>query len=472
MFSTGAPNSGSDVRISRRGCLRVGGLTLGGWALPEILRAEAASGARPAAKGVIMVVLPGGPTHLDMYDLKPDAPAEVRGEFKPIPSRVPGVEICELLPKLARMADRLTFIRSLVGFIDDHNTHWCTTGWESHPPMESSPIVPGYPDGDWPSLGAILSKQFGQRVRGVPPSIDLTPNDSDARFILRTATGQPGFLGKAHSAFEVAAMEAGNSSVPEIGPSRLSNRRALLAGFDQYRRGVDRDLSNKGLDEFQRQAFDILTSSRLAEALDLDREDLSTRRRYGLDRQYPQEREGKTYLDRFLMARRLIEAGARYVALAFSRNPFGRMLKGDFNWDWHKDCFNLARGTLPLFDLGMSALISDLGDRGLLDETLVVAWGEFGRTPRINRDAGRDHWAKVGGALLAGGGLHHGQVVGSTTRLGEEPRTRPVHFREVFATMYHQLGVDSERTWFTDLSGRPQPLVGHHLPMQELVGIA
>ena len=143
MLSSSVPNSGSDLRISRRGCLRVGGLTLGGLALPEILRAEAAVGARPTAKGVIMVVLPGGPSHLDMYDLKPDAPAEVRGEFRPIPSRVPGVEICELLPRLARMADRLTLIRSLVGFLDDHNTHWCTTGWESHPPMDSSPIVPG-----------------------------------------------------------------------------------------------------------------------------------------------------------------------------------------------------------------------------------------------------------------------------------------------------------------------------------------
>lgn len=471
MLTTSGPNSGSDFRISRRGCLRLGGLALGGSALPTILRAEAAAGARPAAKGVIMVVLPGGPSHLDMYDLKPDAPAEVRGEFRPIGSRVPGVEICELLPRLAGMTDRLTLVRSLVGFLDDHNTHWCTTGWESHPPMDSSPIVPGYPDGDWPSLGAILSRQLGPRARGIPPSVDLTPNDADARFILRTATGQPGFLGKAHAAFEVAAMERDNLSLPGIGLNRLSNRRALLAGFEGYRRRVDRELATSGLDEFQRQAFEILTSSRLAEALDLDREDLSTRRRYGLDREYPNERGGKTYLDRFLLARRVIEAGARCVTLTFSRNPFGRMLKGDYNWDWHKDLFKVARGTLPLFDLGLSALIGDLEDRGLLDDILVVVWGEFGRTPRINKDAGRDHWAKVGGALLAGGGLHHGQVIGSTTRLGEEPRARPVHFREVFATLYHQLGVDTEQTQLTDLSGRPHSLIGDHRPMRELIGI-
>ena len=164
MVTASGPHFGPDVRISRRCCLRVGGLTLGGFVLPEILGAEAAAGARPIAKGVILVVLPGGPSHLDMYDLKPDAPAEVRGEFRPVGSRVPGVEVCELLPRLARRADRLTLIRSLVGFLDDHNTHWCTTGWESHPPMDASPIVPGYPDGDWPSLGAILSKQLGQRA--------------------------------------------------------------------------------------------------------------------------------------------------------------------------------------------------------------------------------------------------------------------------------------------------------------------
>ncbi|MGE3818429.1 MAG: DUF1501 domain-containing protein [Isosphaeraceae bacterium] len=471
MDSTRGPSLTSDVRISRRGWLKVGGLTLGGMALPEILRAEAANaGTGRAAKGVIVVVLPGGPSHLDMYDLKPDAPAEVRGEFQPIATRVPGVEICEALPKLANMTDRITLIRSLVGFLDDHNTHWCTTGWESHPPMDSSPIVPGYPEGDWPSLGAILSKRFGPRTRGVPPSIDLTPNDADARFILRTPTGQPGYLGKAHAAFEVASIDQGDLSLPGLGQNRLSNRRALLAGFEEFRRHLDRHPATEGMDEFQRQAFDVLTSPRLAEALDLDREDATTRRRYGLDQDYPSERDGKTYLAQFLMARRLIEAGARCVTLAFSRSPFGRMLKGDYNWDWHKDLFNEARGTLPLFDVGLSALIGDLEDRGLLDDTLVVCWGEFGRTPKINKDAGRDHWAKVGGALLAGGGLRHGQVIGSTTRLGEEPRTRPVHFREVFASLYQRLGIDTEHTRFNDLSGRPHSLVGHHRPMPELLG--
>ena len=189
-----------------------------------------------------------------------------------------------------------------------------------------------------------------------------------------------------------------------------------------------------------------------------------------MERSYPGERQGKTLLDQFLLARRVIEAGARCVTLAFSRWPFGRMLQGDYNWDWHKDNFNEARGALPLFDVGMSALIEDLDRRGLLEDIVVVAWGEFGRTPRINKNAGRDHWPNVCGALLAGGGMRHGQVIGSTSRWGEEPKDRPVHFREVFASLYDRLGIDVATTQFHDLAGRPQYLVGEYRPMAELVG--
>jgi uncharacterized protein (DUF1501 family) len=244
----------------------------------------------------------------------------------------------------------------------------------------------------------------------------------------------------------------------------------LLNGFDQFRKDVDRANSADGIDEFHKQAFEVLTSPRLAEALDLSREDAATKARYGLDAQYSGEREGKTLLDQFLLARRVIEAGARCVTLAFSRWPFGRMLTGDYNWDWHRDNFNEARGALPLFDLGLSTLIEDLSDRGLLDEIAVVAWGEFGRTPKINANAGRDHWPNVAGGLLAGGGMKTGQVIGSTTRLGEEPLNRPVHFREVFATLYRQLGIDVGTTQFDDLSGRPQYLVDNQRPMPELIG--
>jgi hypothetical protein len=456
--------------MSRRSWLRIGGLALGGIALPDILRAEAVSGTSNPAKGIIMVLLPGGPTHLDTFDLKPDAPAEIRGEFLPIATNVQGIEICELMPRLARMADKLAIIRSLVGFRDDHNTHWCSTGWESHPTMPSSPMVPGYPPGDWPSLGSVLSKRFGPRVLGVPPCVDLTPIDPDARFILRTPPGQPGYLGAAHAGFEAAAVDRRNITLHGVSLRRLGDRRALLASFDRFRRQVDTGGLTDGIDEFHRQAFEVLTSSRLANALDLTREDSGVRSRYGLDRDYPGEREGRTLLDQFLLARRVIEAGARCVTLAFSRWPFGRMLQGDYNWDWHKNLFAEARGALPLFDLGMSALIEDLDERGLLDDIAIVVWGEFGRTPRINKDGGRDHWPKVASALLAGGGMRCGQVLGSTTRWAEEPLTRPVHFREVFATLYQRLGIDVATTQFVDLAGRPQYLVGDHRPLPELIG--
>jgi len=456
--------------VSRRSCLQIGGLALGGLSLPEILRAEAESKSDRPIKGVIMVILPGGPTHLDMYDLKPDAPAEIRGEFSPIATKVPGLDVCELMPGLAGIADKLSLVRSLHGFQNDHNTHWCSTGWESHDVMPASPLIPGFPPGGWPSLGSVLSKQFGPLVPGVSPAVDLVPTDADARFIMRIGPTQPGFLGSAHAGFEVDAVDRRNLRLNGVSLRRLGDRRQLLSSFDQFRRQVEIDGLGDGIDEFQKQAFEVLTSPRLAEALDLSRVKRSVKKRYGLEEEYPNERNGKTYLHQFLLARRVIEAGARCVTIAFSRWPFGRMLRGDYNWDWHKDNFNEARGALPLFDLGLSTMISELGESGLLDDIAVVAWGEFGRTPKINANAGRDHWPNVAGALLAGGGMNHGQVIGSSSRLGHEPHERPVHFREVFASLYQRLGIDVGTTQFTDLGGRPHYLVGEHRAMTELVG--
>jgi hypothetical protein len=476
MLTIPGPTSRYCDGVNRRAWLRIGGLALGGLSLPDFLRAEKLQNANSRrAKGIIMILLPGGPSHLDMYDLKPDAPVEIRGEFRPIATKVPGIEFCEHLPRLAAIADKVTVVRSLMGFLNDHNTHWCTTGWESHPAMPASPLVPGFPPGNWPSIGSILSRQLGTRVRGVPPSVDLSPVDPDARFILRTAPGQPGFLGPAHAGFEVGNVDRDSIVLNGISLSRLADRRALLARFDRFRREADRRRANPqleigdGLDEFHDQAFDVLTSPALARALDLSDEDPATRRRYGLDATYPTEREGKTLLDQFLLARRVIEAGARCVTLSFSRWPFGRMLQGDYNWDWHKNCFDEGRGALPLFDMGVSGLIRDLDQRGMLDDIAVVAWGEFGRTPKINANAGRDHWPNVGGALVAGGGMKTGQVIGSTTKWGDEPKTRPVHFREIFATLYERMGIDVQTTQFRDLGGRPQFLVGGHRPLPELL---
>jgi len=456
--------------MTRRSCLQIGSLAMGGMSLPEILRAESESKSDRPIKGVIMVIMPGGPTHLDMYDLKPDAPSEIRGEFDPIETKVQGMEVCELMPGLAGIADKLSLIRSLHGFQNDHNTHWCSTGRKSHDEMASSPLIPGFPPGGWPSLGAILSKRFGPRVAGVSPAVDLVPTDADAQFIMRIGATQPGFLGSAHAGFEVGAVDRRNLRLNGVSLRRLGDRRQLLSSFDRFRRQVEIDGLGDGIDEFQNQAFEVLTSPRLAEALDLSREDPAVKKRYGLEEQYPNERTGKTYLHQFLLARRVIEAGARCVTIAFSRWPFGRMARGDYNWDWHKDNFNEARGALPLFDLGLSTMISELDEHGMLDDIAVVAWGEFGRTPKINSTAGRDHWPNVAGALLAGGGMNHGQMIGTSSRLGHEPHERPVHFQEVFASLYQRLGIDVATTQLTDLGGRPHFLVGNHRAMPELVG--
>ena len=444
--------------MTRRSCLQIGSLALGGLSLPEILRAEAESKLDRPIKGVIMVILPGGPTHLDMYDLKPDAPSEIRGEFDPIATRVPGMDVCELMPGLAGIADKLSVVRSLYGFKNDHNTHWCSTGWESHDEMPASPLVPGFPPGGWPSLGSVLSKQLGPLVPGVSPAVDLVPTDADARFIMRIGPTQPGFLGSAHAGFEVDAVDRRNLRLNGVSLRRLGDRRQLLSSFDRFRRQVEIDGRGDGIDEFHQQAFEVLTSPRLAEALDLSREERSVKKRYGLEEEYPNERNGKTYLHQFLLARRVIEAGARCVTIAFSRWPFGRMARNDYNWDWHKDNFNEARGALPLFDLGLSTMISELDERGLLDDIAVVSWGEFGRTPKINSNAGRDHWPWVYSLALAGAGIRPGTVYGASDAAAACPASTPRDPADMAATLYHLLGINPE-TRIHDFLGRPHSLV-------------
>ena len=469
MLSIPGPGSACCGGVNRRSFLRIGGLALGGMSLPQLLKAESESGTRAPHKGIIMVLLPGGPSHLDMYDLKPNAPQEIRGEFSPIQSSVPGIEICELMPRMAAMMDKLVPIRSLYGAIDDHNMHQCVTGWESHPQQTSSTAVPGFPPGGWPSLGSVLSKVHGPSVPGVPATIDLTPVYYDARFVTNTNPGQPGYLGSSHAGFEVAAVQHDDIVLNGVSLDRLSDRQTLLSAFDQFRRRVDSTGIIQDVDTYTQQAFEVMTSSRLAAALDLSREDPKLKERYGLGSAGSPRQAGGEMLDQFLMARRLIEAGARCVTLCFSRWPFGRMMKGDYNWDWHINNFSEARAALPLLDIGISALVEDLDRRGMLNDVAVVAWGEFGRTPRINPQGGRDHWPAVGGALLAGGGMRMGQVIGSTDHNGERPLNRPVHFREVFATLYHQLGIDVSKIQFSDLAGRPQYLVDDRRPMAELI---
>ena len=326
--------------IARRNFLKIGGLAMGGLSLPQILQAEQDAGVRNSSKAVIMILLPGGPPHLDMFDLKPDAPQEIRGEFKPIRTNVPGVQIGELLPQLARNMDKLAIVRSLYGGLNDHNLHQCLTGWETHPQQGDSTDKPGYPTGGWPSIGAVISKLQGPSRPSVPAFISLAPPNVES--VSRASLNQPGLLGLGHAGFEpnrkkrtdvvyksgaasevVAADAEGGSDIVLNGVSldRLLDRKSLLGNFDQFRRAVDATGEMDGIDAITQQALGILTSSKLAQALDLSGEDRALRSRYGITDAPTPVKGGSELLKQFLIARRLVEAGVRCFTLAFSQWP-------------------------------------------------------------------------------------------------------------------------------------------------------
>jgi hypothetical protein len=419
---------------------------MGGLAMPDILRAEAERGLGNSKKSVIMIYMCGAPPHQDMYDLKMDAPAEIRGEFQPIDTNVAGIQICEHLPRLARIMDKLVPLRSVYGSPNgSHDSFICYTGrsFVQQPP------------GGWPSVGSVLSKLQGSKTPGVPPFIGLSPNAGHPPY---GSPGLPGFLGAAHSAFRPNGEGKSDLRLNGISAERLGDRRQLLASVDRLRRELDNTGKMEGVDAFTRQALGVLTSSKLADALDVSQEDPRVRERYGKGDPRNYGDGAPRNLEHFLIARRLVEAGVRCVTLNFGR------------WDFHGSNFSEFKNTHgPQFDQGMSALVEDLHERGLDKDVSVVAWGEFGRTPIINKDAGRDHWPQVGGALLAGGGMRVGQVIGATDRLGGEPVERPVHFAEVLATLYHRLGIDANATTVRDLAGRPQYVVDKFRPMRELI---
>jgi hypothetical protein len=423
----------------------MGALGLGGLALPGLLRAEAVQGSS-SRKSVIMVFLPGGPPHQDMWDLKMEAPSEIRGEFRPIGTRVPGIQVCELFPKMAAMMDKFSLIRSVVGSTGQHAAAQCLTG---RPPQNA-------PAGGWPSIGSILSRLQGARAPGVPAFVGLSPKMGHAPW---ADPGKPGFLGPAHSPFQPNGGGSADLVLNNISLERLQDRRALLNSFDTLRRDVDASGMIGAMDAFQQQAMGVLTSSRLAEALNLDREDPKVRARYGGGSMKCRDDGGPECPEQFLMARRLVEAGVRCVTLGFNR------------WDWHARNFPQAREVFPQLDNGLTALVQDLHDSGLDKDVSVVVWGEFGRTPQLNKNGGRDHWPRVSYAALACGGMKHGQVIGSTDRLGGEAVDRPVDFQEVFATLYHAAGIDTRTATMNDLNGRPRFLVDEQFkPMPELIG--
>ena len=443
------PVFGPSVRLcqgkTRREAMRIGALGLGGLTLPNLLRAEQAAGVGSNVKSVIMIYLVGAPPHQDMYDLKMDAPSEIRGEFQPIPTNVPGIEICEHLPGLAKVMDKCVPLRSVYGSPSGaHDSFICYTGRTNQK----------QPAGGWPAIGSVVSKIQGPVNPSVPPFVGLAP---DAGHPPYGSPGLPGFLGVGHAAFRPSGPARADMVLQGIEQERLQNRKSLRSSLDRFRRASDASGAMEGLDTIEQQALDILTSSRLEEALDLSKEDPVVRERYGKGFEKRYGDGAPRNCEHFLMARRLVEAGVRVVTLNFGR------------WDFHSRNFSEARDThLPYFDQALSALIEDLYERGMDKDVAVVAWGEFGRTPKINKDAGRDHWPRVGGGLIAGGGFRTGQVIGATDRLGGEVADRPVHFGEVHATLHRFLGIPEDAT-VDDLTGRPQYLVDGHQPLHEIL---
>lgn len=414
--------------VSRRGFLCAGAWAAGGLTMADLLRADAVapSGRRP--KSIINIALPGGPSHLDTFDLKPDAPAEVRGEFRPIPTVVPGFDICEHMPELARIADKIAVVRSISDASNEHTTRQADSGW----PQKSLEMFGGRP-----GIGAVASKLLG-RVGDCPvAAVSLTGHTSS------------GFLGQALKDFNpgTSARNTLKLSMPE---DRLNNRNALLGSLDRFRRDADLSGSMVAMDRFTQDAIDVVTSPQFSDALDAKLEPQSNRDRYGTENNVRQANE------KFIVARRLVEAGVRVVSFTWG------------GWDTHQNNFVTLKRQLPMLSLGLSALIYDLEERGMLQDTLIMMSGEFGRTPRINSTAGRDHWPAASFVFLAGGGLHTGQFIGATDRLGNKPAERPVHLQQVFATVYRQLGIDVDTAQLTDPAGRPQYIIEHREPIHEL----
>lgn len=423
--------------VSRRTFLKAGTFSFGTatLTLADLYRAEAADRTLARHKALINIFLGGGPPHQDLFDLKMDAPAEIRGEMKPIKTNVPGIEICEVFPQLAKMMDKASIIRSIVGASGGHDAYQTTTGFR-HESLRNL--------GGRPSIGAAIARLHGPVDASVPPFIGLAAPTQHREW---SDPGAHGFLGAAYAAFKPSGPDMANMQINAANRLHLKDRTKLRDRFDTLRRELDANGALIGADAHAQRALGVLTSSRLLEALDVSRESPLIRARYGDGKPYKFQYDGApTVNEQLLIARRLVQAGARVVSLSYGR------------WDSHGKNFDLVRDHGTKLDQCLSALLWDLDRLDLLSETTVVVWGEFGRTPRINKDAGRDHWPQVSCALIAGGGLKVGQIVGATNRLGEYAKDRPVTFGDMFATLYHALGLNPQTTTINDPTGRPQHL--------------
>jgi len=444
-------------RLSRRSFLKIGAFGAGGFTLPDLLKAEALAGKKNSHKSVIFIYLVGGPPHQDMFDLKPDAPKEIAGPWKPVSTNVTGIQICEALPKLAGMMDKFAIIRSLVGNQDGHDAIQVFNG---HHPRKFTPT------GGWPQFGSVVAKLQGATDNAVPPFVSLCYSCTHGPY---NEPG-PGFLGASQAPFRPMGPSQKDMVLQGITVDQLAERKTLLGSFDSIRRDIDNTRVFEGLDTFNQQAFGLLTSSKMADALDLSKEHPGIVERYGTG-------NPKIFMDgngaprvpqSMLVARRLIEAGARVVTLNYSK------------WDWHggmnaegrknNSIFLREEEDFPVFDKCLSALLDDLHQRGLDKDCSVVVMGEFGRTPKISDRVGRDHWPAVNFALMAGGGMKMGQVIGSTDRIAGQANSRPVTFGEIYATLYHNLGIPFNQVTLNDLTGRANYMVEDNAqPIRELI---
>jgi hypothetical protein len=432
--------------LNRRQALRLGSVGLiGGLSLPRLLEYEAtASTNRPAkAKSVIFLFLEGGPSTIDMWDLKPHAPAEIRGPYSPIATSVPGTFIGEHLPLCARIADKYTILRSHSHKDNGHSTgyHYCMTGYRASFRDGQAGGVPN--NLLYPSLGSIVSRELGPRGK-VPVYVNM-PDPMEA--------GGPGFYGPAHAPFVLETdpvqpdFEVRDLKLPSgVSPERLDLRRRLLGGLDQVE---GQPPANRAavMSTYYEKAYEMITAPDARQAFDITQETGKTRERYGY-----------TSLGQCaLLARRLVEAGSRFIGV------------DNGSWDTHFSQFpSLQEDLMPAADRAFSALVTDLDERGLLESTLVIMMGEMGRTPQINNRAGRDHWSMAQSILWAGGGVKQGQVLGATDGRCAYPTTEPYGVEDVLCTLFHQMGIDTNKTYYTPL-GRPVPIVSGGRLIPDLV---
>lgn len=464
--------------VSRRSFLRFGGLSMAGMSVMDALRLKAMDSsslsALPRDTNVIFIWLPGGPPHMETYDMKPDAPEEYRGLFRPIKTNVTGMEISELFPMQAKIADKFTIIRSVHHDFNDHGG--------GHKRFMTGRI-PAQPTGfvnDAPAVTSILNKCLSMKggfKNGMPPVVCGV--DSGRQGIDTFSLGAA-YLGSGTTPFVIHGnpsepnFEVQNLGISRDMEARLDDRMALLKGLDNLRRDIDGAGLMEAMDSFGQRAFEMLTNPKVREAFDLSKEPQKLRERYGMT----------AYGQRGLMARRLVEAGCRFVEMVWE-NPFpGKANPVDcsYNWDSHAvNChiFNDARWRFPVYDQAISALIEDVYARGLDKNTLIIATGEFGRTPKLSQSIGtaskvsqpgRDHWASAMSMIVAGGGMSTGQIIGATNSKGEYPVERPLTPNDLWATVYQHLGIDHTQS-FLDHQGRPMPILPFGDPIDEILPV-